>query len=53
MIKWIKKIFCKHSHAWEFYPSETYFNKQKVHDGLKITACWECSKIIKVENYGQ
>jgi len=51
MRKWIKSLFCKHSHAWIFYP-EAWFKEKKTH-GLKITACWECGRIINVEDYAR
>ena len=53
--RFIRRLFCKHTHAYWFYPTDVWWKHSggtavRV-DGLKITVCWQCGKILKIKNY--
>ena len=53
--KFIIRVLCKHSHPYYFFPEKVFWkhpNGDSVPvDSLKITVCWQCSKLLKIENY--
>lgn len=48
----LKKIFCKHSKVCVFFPKDVYFADKKFH-GLKLTVCFQCEKIVGIEDYAK
>ena len=52
----LKKMFCKHTHKWKFYPADVWCDLPigktvKCNHGLEITVCWQCGKFLEVRNY--
>jgi hypothetical protein len=51
--RFVRRITCNHTNAWEFFPTECNYNGQVIKGRIKLVLCWKCESVVDVTNFGQ